>query len=160
MSSEADFGVQNRETRSRPFRTPDSVLFILHATLLYTLDPAFNCPVAELSDALDFGSSFIAGENPAGAANFDTQCASLRSRASKAQRGWGSTNTACHFSGTIAQAVEQRIRIAKIGARLPVAPPICRPVCEQQNRRSVKPLPSGLHWCKSNPADQTPFIAE
>ena len=116
-----------------------------------------DCPVAELSDALDFGSSFIAGENPAGAANFNTQCASLRSRASKTQPGWGSTNTAC---GAIAQAVEQRVRNAKIGARLPVAPPISRPVCEQQNRRSVKPLPSGLHWCKSNPADQTLFIAE
>lgn len=133
------------------------MLFILHPTLLYTLDPAFNCPVAELSDALDFGSSFIAGENPAGAANFNTQCASLRSRASKTQPGWGGTNTAC---GAIAQAVEQRVRNAKIGARLPVAPPISRSVCEQQNRRSVKTLPSGLHWCKSNPADQTLFIAE
>lgn len=116
--------------------------------------------------------------------------ASLRGRVPKTQPGWGSTNTAC---GAIAQAAEQRVRNAKIGARLPVAPPafaacacgrrrlprrssrsegglylrtsglrlgrpISRPVCEQQNRRSVKPLPSGLHWCKSNPADH--FNAE
>lgn len=38
------------------------------------------------------------GAIPGGRSTFDTPCASLRSRASKTQRAWGSTKAACHSS--------------------------------------------------------------